>query len=544
MCPDDGSVLIFVTSSDRIGQTIDGKFTIRSLLGKGGMGAVYLAHQHSMDRDVAVKLLHKSFSGDTVVVRRFLQEARGASKLNHPNIITLFDFGQAEDGGLYLMMELLEGRPLSELLKQTGPLLAGRAVGIVTQICDALHYAHQQGLVHRDLKPDNVFVIQKRKSDFAKVLDFGVAKMQTVDGGEALTKTGMVCGTPQYMSPEQAMGDEVDARSDVYSIGIILYELLAGIRPFNHDTPIKLLLSHINDEPPSFRETRPGLQVPAAVERVVMRTLAKHPEDRPQTAGELADELHAALADFVANPSTTELQHVDTTRGVPAPRTPVPETEDMFDLALGETGFAIPTPIGVSPLSPKVTGDALTGLAPAQRKPEPEPAATTDSIPTTDAPSSSPWRWLVALVALGVVGVGLWIMKAPADKPPADTLPDTVEQSASPRASTEVPAALPAAPQAEPSPAAVVEAVEAVEAVETVVTVEAAPEEPKAPAMARVDRPAEGESVTTRRQPMELAAALSPALPPKDTTVKVAKKPRPAKRVPKKPKKPDFGFEN
>ncbi len=343
VCPHDGAKLLIVgrASIDRAGQVIDDKVTLIELLATGGMGEVYRARQHSMEREVAVKLLHKSYSDDAVAVRRFLQEAKGASRLHHPNVITLFDFGQTDDGELYLMMELLTGRDLSKVLADEGPMPPERAVPIACQVCEALHHAHEAGLIHRDLKPENVILVQgsRRTGDYIKVLDFGIAKIKPVEGSDAITRTGVVCGTPAYMSPEQSMGEPIDRRSDVYSIGVMLYELLCGSRPFESDTTMKLLLAHANQAPPSLTATHPNVTVPDPLEAVVMSTLAKSPDDRPSTAGELADLLTAALSQSIGN--------LDTEMAVRTPTealAPLKETKMVRALPVGipvETGMEL-----------------------------------------------------------------------------------------------------------------------------------------------------------------------------------------------------------
>lgn len=319
-CPHDGGKLVFVATEhdERLGRLIDGKFTIDALIAEGGMGSVYRATQRSMNRHVAVKILHRAYSKDAVVVRRFLREAKTASRLNHPNVITLFDYGQSESGDLYLMMELLSGESLGQLLEREGALEAERAVGILAQVLDGLHHAHQAGMIHRDLKPDNIFVRPGtgRSGEFAKVLDFGVAKIQSVEGAEALTRTGMICGTPAYMSPEQAMGTDLDARSDIYAAGIVLYECLSGLRPFDSDSPVSILLSHVNDPPPPLVGRTP---VPSTVERILLQTLAKRPEDRPASCLELKERLFEALEAHSRNPEFSQPPKVDTQRGVVPP---------------------------------------------------------------------------------------------------------------------------------------------------------------------------------------------------------------------------------
>ncbi len=297
VCPDDGGKLHSVASPEAlVGRTIDGKLTLVGVLGRGGMGVVYRARQHSMDREVAVKVLNPGFSNDTESVRRFLHEARAATRLDHPNVITVFDFGRTDDGLLYIVMELLGGHSLGSEI-ELGPLAPARAVHVLTQVADAVHHAHGRGLVHRDLKPENVYLVHgsSLRGDFVKVLDFGIAMMQSYEGMERITRTGAVCGTPAYMSPEQVLGDEVDLRSDIYSLGLIAYEMFTGAHPFLADTPMRQMLAHIEKPVPPFAEVAPHVAVPPPLEAAVRRALEKQREQRTPDALTFANELVMAL---------------------------------------------------------------------------------------------------------------------------------------------------------------------------------------------------------------------------------------------------------
>jgi tRNA A-37 threonylcarbamoyl transferase component Bud32 len=279
-----------------IGALVGGRFLVKRRLGEGGMGVVYEAVQTSIGRRVALKVLHPHLT-DASLFARFRNEAAAASRLDHPNTITVFDFGETETGSLYIAMELIEGVSLDDEIRREDALEWPRAARIARQICGSLANAHENGVVHRDLKPENVMLVERgTEKDLVKVVDFGIAKIMEDDGTDkrqALTKTGMVFGTPQYMSPEQIRGEKVDARSDIYSTGVIFYQMLTGALPFISENPMGLLTKHLMDAPPPFAQVRPANQVPPELERLVMQTLAKSAAQRPQTMRELAERIDA-----------------------------------------------------------------------------------------------------------------------------------------------------------------------------------------------------------------------------------------------------------
>jgi len=287
------------TRTDKLpGTMLAGKYKILKKIGEGGMGSVYIANQEPIDRKVAVKVLLGKLAEDEISVRRFEQEARAISKMQHPNTVTIYDFGRTVDAHdeerLYIVMEYLKGRTLTQVLRAEGQLSGSRASRILRQVCASLADAHTAGIIHRDLKPDNIFLTEVGgDSDWVKVLDFGVAKLADAESAGTLTQTGMIFGTPKYMSPEQAEGKPLDFRADVYALGVILYELLTGRPPFVADTPVGLLLKHISQPPPPFAELRPDLQVDPRLEAITMKALAKQPDDRFQMVQELAGELEA-----------------------------------------------------------------------------------------------------------------------------------------------------------------------------------------------------------------------------------------------------------
>jgi len=270
-----------------IGSTL-GNYQITEELGRGGMAVVYRAYQPSLNRHVAIKVLPPQLSFDPQFVERFQREARAAARLRHPNIVVIHDVGE-QDGNYYIVMEYLEGRTLNQLIEQEGPLSPQRAAHIIDQVAAALDYAHQQGVVHRDVKPANIFV---GKDDRVTLTDFGIAKAAT--DAEQLTRTGMLMGTPEYMAPEQAEGSNVDHRTDLYSLGIVLYQMLVGRVPFRGTTPHATLHAVIYEPPPAPHQI--NLAVSPAVEAVVLKAIAKQPNQRFQSGAEFAAALKAALA--------------------------------------------------------------------------------------------------------------------------------------------------------------------------------------------------------------------------------------------------------
>jgi len=274
---------------------LGGKFRILKKIGAGGMGAVYRAEEPDMGREVAIKILHPNLKGRADLVSRFRREARAMSQLRHPHTVRVFMYGELEDGSLYIVMEMLEGKNLNQTVRKGGPMPPSRAVPIVTDSCRALSEAHDLGIVHRDLKPENIFVCQQPGMiDYAKVLDFGLAKMteaQMRPGSMILTQEGMVFGTPEFMSPEQARGNTLDARSDIYSLACILYEALTGKLPFDAKTPMEYVGKHVTTAPIPLNERIPGREFPAGLGEVIAKALSKNPDDRHQTATALAEAL-------------------------------------------------------------------------------------------------------------------------------------------------------------------------------------------------------------------------------------------------------------
>ena len=258
-----------------VGSVLAGTYRLDALIGEGGMGAVYRGRHVLLRRDVAIKVLHPDFSRDPELVKRFDREAQSAARLNHPNCIQVTEFGSTDEGMKYLVMQLLEGTELQNILE--GPTPPERAVDLILQILRGLEHAHGQGVVHRDLKPQNIFVTRDHEGrEVLKLVDFGIAKIIGGDGAlEQMTRAGMVFGTPQYMSPEQALGLEIDARADIYATGVLLYQIVTGRLPFNSDDPVALIRMQVSTEPPPLPST-----VPPELAAIILRMLAKQKEQR------------------------------------------------------------------------------------------------------------------------------------------------------------------------------------------------------------------------------------------------------------------------
>src|SRR5215471_13098515 len=290
LCPLDAAVLER-TGDPLLGQTLAAKYRIEKLIKRGGMGAVYEGTHVLIDKTVAVKVLRPALALDDDVVRRFSREAKAASRISHPHAVSVTDFGESENGVVFLVMEYLDGRTLKEIIKSEGPMQLARVVEILRQVAGALDAAHEQGVVHRDLKSDNIMLSKHNGGEWAKVLDFGIAKIQQSDSGDAdITAANLVIGTPQYMSPEQcSQSGAIDSRSDIYSLGIILYEMLSAELPFTGDSPTVIMMKQVQDPPPSLQDIRP--EIPASVSQIILKALAKQPADRFQTAAELSDAL-------------------------------------------------------------------------------------------------------------------------------------------------------------------------------------------------------------------------------------------------------------
>jgi eukaryotic-like serine/threonine-protein kinase len=313
-------------ASDLVGQVIAERYHITKKLGEGGMGQVYLAEHVKMGRLCAIKIMMPGTMSDPDAISRFNREAANASRISHPNVCAIYDFGETPDGLIYLAMEFIEGRSLTDLLAEAGTLPLARAATMIQQTAEALQVAHDLGIVHRDLKPDNIMVVTTRGKDTVKVVDFGIAKAIGGDDSKAqkVTKTGFVVGTPEYMSPEQLAGDAVDGRSDLYSLGLVFYRMLTGTSPFPADSQQETMIKRLTDDPLPLSVARPDVQFPPEVQRVLDRALARSPNDRYRAASDFAREVKGltthATGQVDVEAGTQQVRAEDLKAMVPATR--------------------------------------------------------------------------------------------------------------------------------------------------------------------------------------------------------------------------------
>ncbi|HEY9713966.1 MAG TPA: protein kinase [Chroococcales cyanobacterium] len=287
-----------IAEEDYIGTIVAGRYRIISLIGQGGMGSVFKAQHIMLDSMVAVKILNSNLAGDERALKRFAQEAKATNSLSHPNLAAVSDYGLTESGAPYFVMEFVEGESLGSLIEEAGHLEWRRALQLTKQISDAMAYAHLKGVVHRDLKPANVLIARDEKGEEkAVVVDFGIAKViaEESQSAQRLTQTGEVFGSPLYMSPEQCTGATLDGRSDIYSLGCLLYEAITGMVPFYGDNPVQTILQQIHDAPPSFKTVAKGVETPSGVETITMHCLEKAPADRYQSMEDVSSDLDLVM---------------------------------------------------------------------------------------------------------------------------------------------------------------------------------------------------------------------------------------------------------
>ncbi len=308
-CPKDGSTLRGTEGTDLVGSVIADRYHIEEKLGEGGMGTVYLGEHVKMGRKSAIKVMAKSTTGDAEAVARFNREAANAARIGHPNVCAIYDFGETDDGTIYLAMEFISGESLNDLLKREGVLPPARIAPILEQVGAALEAAHDLGIVHRDLKPDNIMLAAGRDgTDVVKVVDFGIAKAMRGEEGQKVTRTGLVVGTPEYMSPEQLSGDVLDGRSDIYSLGLLFYRMLTGVLPFQADSAQEMMIKRLTDAPQSLAAAAPGAVFPARVQQVVDHALQRMPADRYTSATEMVRDAVDALRGMSATAAAVDTE--------------------------------------------------------------------------------------------------------------------------------------------------------------------------------------------------------------------------------------------
>ncbi len=324
-CQQDGTTLrASAPAADLVGQVVADRYHVVKKLGEGGMGQVYLAEHVKMGRRSAIKVMNPFMVHDPDAVARFNREAANASRITHPNVCAIYDFGETPDGLIYLAMEFVEGEPLTDLLEREGTLPPRRAVPIFLQVADALQAAHDLDIVHRDLKPDNIMLARaKGGADVVKVVDFGIAKAVGGDESQKVTKTGLVVGTPEFMSPEQLSGDAVDGRSDLYSLALVLFRALTGRLPFEASTVQETMIKRLTDAPQTLAQARPDLAFPTGLAEILNAALTRSPVDRYQTVAKFAGDVAAV----------TGLTGGRASAGIPATRADTEGKTQLLDAA-------------------------------------------------------------------------------------------------------------------------------------------------------------------------------------------------------------------
>ncbi|MDB4964883.1 MAG: hypothetical protein JWN44_572 [Myxococcales bacterium] len=421
-CSRDGTPLVIdpqAGKADLVGQVLAERYRVIRLVGEGGMGQVYEAQHVNINKRFAVKLLRPEITSNAEAVARFRQEAWSASSIGHENIIEIEDFATLPNGSVYLAMEFLSGLALSDRMRQEPALTFGEALDVMLQVSSGLAAAHDKGIVHRDMKPENIFLGQKYGRPLVKILDFGIAKVSGAEGNRSLTRTGTIFGTPHYMSPEQALGKPLDHRADIYSVGVIMYELFTGRVPFEAESFMGILTKHITSQPKRPREAAPERDIAESVEAIILRALSKEPEDRQQSMAELSGELAtvaAELAPEVLQPRPASLALAQISKplsSVMPARTPTP----MPRVPSGATPMPR-MPSGAQSVSGPIVDGAGDVDVPAKKR------------------SATPWIAVAAMVLIGGAGAVVWGTRTPAGtsvvQPTTPPTPAVVQPVATP----------------------------------------------------------------------------------------------------------------
>jgi tRNA A-37 threonylcarbamoyl transferase component Bud32 len=419
-CPKDGTALLPDGESGTkslVGQVIGGRFRLTKLLGSGGMGEVYIGEHIHITKKVAVKLLHPEISANREALIRFRQEAQSASSIGHDNIVAIDDFGTMDDGRVFLTMEFLQGQSMGEAMQARGGLDPVRALTLMVQVCDGLAAAHGKGIVHRDMKPENVFLTRRSDgSEVAKILDFGIAKVSGTDQNESLTRTGTVFGTPHYMSPEQALGQKLDHRADIYSVGVMLFEIFTGQVPFKAESFMGILSQHITKPAPRPSTVTPGRVIARPIEDIILKAMAKEADSRYATMKEMRDALKAVLDDTLRSEQAAAVRGKTVAFGTPVPAPPSggrvlppsqqPTTDDLGAPPLQEAmqptmasvapqaGREASAPMGYQPtmasVSPQAGREAPAGYQPTMMPPGPTGVPVGQPVPEVVIPMAIP----------------------------------------------------------------------------------------------------------------------------------------------------------
>ncbi len=360
-CPRDGTALRSTgESTDLVGSIIAERYHVMKKLGEGGMGQVYLAEHVKMGRKSAVKVMNPGMVNDADAISRFNREAANASMINHPNVAGIYDFGETSDGLIYLAMEFIEGESLTAIVEREGALTPKRAANIIKQTADGLQVAHDMGIVHRDLKPDNIMIAKKRDgTDLVKVVDFGIAKAAGNEN-QKVTKTGLVVGTPEYMSPEQLSGDKLDGKSDIYSLALVAFNVLTGKLPFPAESAQESMIMRLTDDPATLKSIKPDVNWSPEVQAVMKKALERKRDDRYQKASYFGDALWNALDQMPKQSSAASTAMFNAADGATTVMAPPPPTR-----VDARASSATPAPVTPASAAPFVSGPVA---APAKSK--------------------------------------------------------------------------------------------------------------------------------------------------------------------------------